>query len=94
MLNTPINPFIIVGTTKQGKRFRPSDWAERLSGLMSNFGTHPGDKQHIGYSPHVRPGTHEGEKCVFVAAELYTVEPMAYQFLLKFAEDNDLEVVI
>ena len=29
--------FIIVGLTKQGKKFRPSDWAERLAGAMSSF---------------------------------------------------------
>ena len=30
--------FVIVGLTKDGKRFRPSDWAERLCGVMSQFG--------------------------------------------------------
>ena len=30
--------FIIVGLTLDGKKFRPSDWAERLCGIMSAFG--------------------------------------------------------
>ena len=30
--------FIIVGLTKEGRKFRPSDWAERLCGVMSAFG--------------------------------------------------------
>ena len=33
-----IAEFVIVGTTLDGKSFRPSDWAERLSGVMSAFG--------------------------------------------------------
>ena len=32
-------PYIIVGLTSEGKRFRPSDWAERLSGVLSAFCT-------------------------------------------------------
>ncbi len=30
---------VIVGRTQDGKKFRPSDWAERLCGVMSAFGT-------------------------------------------------------
>lgn len=81
--------FIIVGITRQGRRFRPSDWAERLCGAMSVFGT---DRQ-MRYSPYVRPCSHEGEKCVFVDARIHEVEPMAYSFLQHFAQDNELKVI-
>ena len=30
--------FVIVGQTRNGNRFRPSDWAERLCGVMSQYG--------------------------------------------------------
>jgi len=33
----------ILGITRQGKTFRPSDWAERLAGVMSQF--RPGGRQ-------------------------------------------------
>jgi len=33
-----------------------------------------------------------GYKCVFVSADLYKVEPMAYTFLVNFAKDNQLKV--
>lgn len=81
--------FVIVGLTQDGRRFRPSDWAERLCGIMSAFGA----DQRMTYSPYVRPGFYAGEKCVFVAARLYELEPMAYNFLAGFAADNDLKVV-
>ena len=29
---------VIYGATADGKPFRPSDWAERLCGLLSSFG--------------------------------------------------------
>lgn len=80
--------FIIVGLTQEGRRFRPSDWAERLCGVMSVFG---GDQRRVGYSPYVKPGHHQGEKCVFVDARIHDIEPMAYTFLAHFARDNELQ---
>ena len=81
--------FIIVGLTKEGKKFRPSDWAERLCGVMSAFGA----EKKMKYSPFVGPGDYSGEKAVFVDGRLQEVEPMAYRFLLNFAADNDLQVI-
>lgn len=81
--------FIIVGLTKEGRRFRPSDWAERLGGVMSAFGA----ERRMTYSPYVRPGHHDGEKCVFVDARIHDIEPLAYSFLVHFARDNELRVV-
>ncbi len=81
--------FIIVGLTQDGKRFRPSDWAERLCGVMSVFGA----ERRMSYSPYVQPGNHDGEKCVFVDARIRDVEPMAYKFLINFAGDNNLQVI-
>lgn len=80
--------FIIVGVTLGGQPFRPSDWAERICGVMSAFGA----ERRMAYSPHVQPGTHEGHKSVFVNADLYATEPMAYTFLVNFAKDNQLKV--
>jgi len=80
--------FIIIGVTLGGQPFRPSDWAERICGVMSAFGA----ERRMAYSPHVQPGTHEGHKSVFVNADLYTTEPMAYTFLVNFAKDNQLKV--
>lgn len=89
MPTTKPENFIILGLTHEGRRFRPSDWAERLCGVMSVFG---GDQRRVGYSPFVKPGHHDGEKCVFVDARIHDVEPMAYSFLTHFARDNELTV--
>ena len=80
--------FIIQGITLDGKPFRPSDWAERLCGVMSVFG----QDQRMAYSPYVQPITSGGVKCVVVDVSLKEIEPMAYTFLLNFARDNELEV--
>jgi hypothetical protein len=33
----PDSIFLIVGVTSSGKAFRPSDWSERLAGVMACF---------------------------------------------------------
>ena len=80
--------FVILGTTLDGRPFRPSDWAERLCGVMSAFG---GDHR-MRYSPFVHPVTASGVRCVVVDRRLADIEPMAYRFLLNFAKDNELRV--
>jgi len=80
---------VIVGRTQDGKKFRPSDWAERLCGVMSAFGT----EKRMKYSPYVSPGEWEGDKCVFIDGILYELSPIAYRFLANFAKDNDLMLV-
>jgi hypothetical protein len=43
--------------------------------------------------PYVGPGDYNGEKAVFVDGRLGEIEPMAYRFMLNFAQDNDLQIV-
>ena len=46
--------FVILGQTSAGKTFRPSDWAERLAGVMAAFRPRKaGSQQHLTYSPYV-----------------------------------------
>jgi hypothetical protein len=80
---------IIQGITREGRAFRPSDWAERLCGVLATFG---GDQQ-MRYSPFVRPILMDGVRCVHVKPELRSIEPRAYRFLLDFASDNELVVM-
>jgi hypothetical protein len=83
----------IQGVTRDGRTFRPSDWAERLAGVMSSFrpgGAQPGS--HLSYSPWCIPTVIDGVKCVIVNRELRNHEPMAWDFVINFARDNDLKV--
>ena len=84
---------VILGLTRAGRQFRPSDWTERLAGVMSQFrpgGPRPGS--HLGYSPWCVPATHNGVKCVVVHRDLRDYDPMAWDFCINFARDNDLQV--
>ena len=87
----------IQGVTRDGRTFRPSDWAERLAGAMSCFrprGSQAGGiGAAIGYSPYCIPTVIGGVKCVVVNEALKDIEPMAWDFVMNFARDNDLQVV-
>lgn len=94
--NTPdplAREFVIEGVTRAGKPFRPSDWAERLAGALSSFrpkGLYIG--AHLTYSPYCVPRVVGGVKCVIVNEALREVEPMAWDFAMNFARDNDLRL--
>ena len=84
--------FVILGETLDGRTFRPSDWAERLAGVMASFRPRKaGMQQHLTYSPYVLPTTHRGVRCVVVDPKLRDIEPMAFTFMLNFAQDNQLK---
>jgi hypothetical protein len=92
--------FLIEGRTNAGKPFRPSDWAERLAGVLSAFRpgysasgkTKPGQSS-AGYSPYAQPVIVAGLKCVVVDTRIKELEPMAWEFICGFASDNDLPMV-
>jgi hypothetical protein len=87
--------FFILGITNKGKQFRPSDWAERLCGVMSCFRPEGsgGRNAHLKFSPYVHPTVVNGVKAVVVDNALQTAEPLAYHFVVNFAKDNDLQVI-
>lgn len=87
--------FFIQGITSDGKPFRPSDWAERLCGVLSCFRPEGsgGPDAHLKYSPYVRPAVLDGIRSVVVNEELRKLEPLAYHFVVGFAQDNDLRIV-
>ena len=94
MVTNPAKEVFIQGITRDGKTFRPSDWADRLCGVMSPFrpgGPQPGS--HLTYSPWCIPTTMGNIKCVVVHLDLRDHDVMAWDFVMNFARDNRLQVV-
>lgn len=83
---------IIHGTTLAGHRFRPSDWAERLAGVMSQFRPAGSAGSHLTYSPYAVPRVINGVNCVVVDHRLRALEPLAWKFVIEFARDNSLTI--
>jgi len=84
--------FLIHGVTAGGKRFRPSDWAERLCGVLAPYrpGAAADQGPPIDFSPFARPVQINGAQYVRIDERLQQIEPVALTFVLNFARDNDL----
>ena len=79
---------VIEGITPQGKAFRPSDWAERMSESMASF-----KNSRIHYSPMLQPSVnHAGYKCILLDPKLKESSPDIYQSILDFAKENHLKI--
>ena len=62
---------------------------------MSSFrpgGARSGPGAHIGYSPLCVPRVINGVKCVIVSEALKDVDVRAWDFVMNFARDNELQV--
>jgi hypothetical protein len=77
---------VIQGVNAKGEKFRPSDWADRLCGMMSVFG----EDRQLSYSPNLKPVIVEGTTCVVVDTDLEALDGAAFKFLMAFARDNEL----
>lgn len=78
---------IIEGVTEKGEVFRPSDWAERMSGKLSTVRNH-----RIFYSPLLEPIMKDGYKCVVLDKKLKQTNPKLYDSILEFAQTNNLKI--
>jgi hypothetical protein len=88
MEDGPTAKIIIEGITLEGRTFRPSDWAERISGRLATFHNH-----RMLYSPLLRPAVRNGYKCVIMDPALKQENPELFAHMLEFARVNNLRVV-
>lgn len=79
---------IVHGITLEGKKFRPSDWAERLCGAVASYGPN----RHIIFHPKVTLASIDNIKCVLIDASLEKSDEMLFDFLTDFAAENKLKV--
>ena len=86
-MNDRKSKIIIEGVTESGETFRPSDWAERMSGNLSTF-----ERHRIKYSPLLQPSTKNGHRCVVLDPKLKESNPELYQSILQFAKSNQLKI--
>lgn len=80
---------IIEGVTDSGRKFRPSDWAERMSGSLSTFGR----DQRIHYSPMLQPLTINGIKCVVIDPLMKDEYPEMFAYIMGWASNNQLKII-
>lgn len=85
-VNTDRDLILIEGRSADNRRFRPSDWSERLASNFACFGT----DHRLRYSPSVFPVLIDGVPSLMVAKNLEQTDPRAYAFVMQFAVENNL----
>jgi hypothetical protein len=78
---------LIMGLTKEGKKFRPSDWAERLYYTVASYGKNG----RVIFNPLVNLNQEDNSKCFIINTTLQDEDPIVYDFLVDFAISNGLE---
>tara|TARA_X000001036_G_C20615070_1_gene780597 strand:- start:700 stop:1017 length:318 start_codon:yes stop_codon:yes gene_type:complete len=78
---------LIMGMTQEGKKFRPSDWAERLYYTVADYGKNG----RITFNPLVNINQEDQSKCFVINMTLQNKNPGIFDFLIDFAKRNKLE---
>ncbi|GKS69242.1 hypothetical protein W03_12460 [Nitrosomonas sp. PY1] len=80
---------LILGITSENRPFRPSDWTERICGVIAGY-----DKNgRWVYSEFAQPVIHEGRASIRVKTVLEKIDPNTYQFIINFAHNNQLRII-
>jgi uncharacterized protein DUF3579 len=79
---------VISGVQENGKKFRPGDWVDRISSALGRLD----QLKRFHFSPSVQPCMIQGEKCLVVARDLEQLDPVAYRYVMDFAQANQLDM--
>lgn len=80
--------WVIEGVGEDGRRFRPSDWVERLATTGARFGA----DRRLRYLDGLRPAVIDGAKVLVVAEALRLEQPALFAMIMTFAESNRLRI--
>ena len=79
---------VIESQREDGEKFRPSDWIERISSQIAQYGR----GKSLGYRDCARPHIINGKKCLVIESRLSERDPDAYAFVHEFAKLNNLKI--
>jgi len=79
--------YIIEGVTEEGRKFRPSDWIDRIASMGASY-----DMQRLVYSDMLHPELYEGQKCLMIDMALEQENPGMFQYVMNFVTSNHLKM--
>lgn len=79
---------VVRGVTRDGRKFRPSDWAERLYYAVASYGPY----RRITFNPMVTLRIEGATKCIAINPKLREIDSLTFDFLIGFGRSNDLEM--
>ena len=87
---TKIIRYLMLGETKEGRKFRPSDWADRLFSACGSYARDADIKKML--SENICMVERSGRKGIVFSEALADLEPEMYHFLVRFGENNSLRI--
>ncbi|NOY61779.1 MAG: DUF3579 domain-containing protein [Gammaproteobacteria bacterium] len=87
-MSKQLKQLVIESIREDGGKFRPSDWAERISTTLAEFGA----DHRLHYAEGVRPIMRDGIKCLIVDRALESENPVAFNYILDFVKENGLRM--
>ncbi len=79
--------YIIEGYTEDGRKFRPSDWIDRIASMGATY-----DMQRLVYSDLLHPELYEGQKCLIIDTALEEQNPGMFEYVMNFVKSNNLKM--
>lgn len=79
--------YIIQGYTEDGRKFRPSDWIDRIASMGATY-----FNQRLVYSDLLHPELYEGEKCLIIDTEMEIKDPGMFRYVMNFVQSNGLKM--
>lgn len=80
--------YIIEGYTEEGRKFRPSDWIDRIASMMASYGT----SHRLVFSELLHPELYQGQKCLIIDTRLEEVNPSMFEYVMDFVKTNKLKM--
>ncbi len=80
--------YIIQGETEDGKKFRPSDWIDRIASMMASYGT----SHRLVFSKLLYPELFEGKKCLIIDMSLEQENLSMFEYVTNFVKVNNLKM--
>lgn len=88
-MENKVEEIFIQSLTREGKRFRPSDWVDRICSSYATFG----EDRKLRYSPYLKPEMIDGVRCLAVDMQLKINNPEGFEELMQFATENQLNIL-
>lgn len=79
---------VMAGMPENDDVFNPSAWIENLASILASFLADP----RLRYSQGVQPNVVDGELCLLVATWLETSDRATYDYVMAYANANQLRV--
>ncbi len=81
----------VKGQTDDGRKFRPSDWADRLLGCISVYAREETEQFHQ-LADTICLTQRDGIRGVLIDRKMAEIEPMMFRFVNNFAASNKLVI--